>query len=64
MVAVSWAFLLEPTAEGGTLLKSRYRCACSNDLATRLQYGPAIVEPVGFAMDRRMLRGIKQRVES
>lgn len=63
-VAVSWAFLLEPTADGGTLLKSRYRCACSNDVATRLQYGPAIVEPVGFAMDRRMLRGIKQRVES
>jgi hypothetical protein len=63
-VAVSWAFLLEPTADGGTLLKSRYRCACSSDLATRLQYGPAIIEPVGFAMDRRMLRGIKQRVES
>jgi len=62
-VAVSWAFLLEPTADGGTLLKSRYRCACSNDLATRVQYGPSIVEPVGFAMDRRMLRGIQERVE-
>jgi hypothetical protein len=63
-VAVSWAFLLEPTADGGTLLKSRYRCACSDDLATRLQFGPAIIEPVGFAMDRRMLRGIKERVEA
>jgi hypothetical protein len=63
-VAVSWAFLLEPTADGGTLLKSRYRCACSADLATRLQFGPTIVEPVGFAMDRRMLRTMKARAEA
>jgi len=62
-VAVSWSFLLEPAPDGTTVLKSRYRCACSDDLATRLQYGPAIVEPVGFAMDRKMLRGIKQRSE-
>lgn len=63
-VAVSWAFLLEPTSDGGTLLKSRYRCACSADLATRLQFGPAIVEPIGFVMDRGMLRGIKLRAEA
>jgi hypothetical protein len=63
-VAVSWAFLLEPTPDGGTRLLSRYRCACSADLKTRLQFGPAIVEPVGFAMDRRMLLGIKARAEA
>jgi hypothetical protein len=42
---------------------SRYRCATSDDLATRLQFGPTLIEPVGFAMDRRMLRGIKDRAE-
>jgi hypothetical protein len=42
---------------------SRYRCAASGDLSGRLQFGPAIVEPVSFAMDRRMLIGIKQRAE-
>jgi hypothetical protein len=42
---------------------SRYRCATSDDLATRLQFGPTFIESVGFAMDRRMLRGIKERAE-
>jgi hypothetical protein len=41
------------------------RCMAAQkaDLMTRLQFGPAIIEPVGFAMDRRMLIGIKQRAE-
>ena len=40
---------------------SRYRCACSDDLRTRLAMGPALLEPVGLTMDRRMLRGIARR---
>jgi hypothetical protein len=62
-VAVSWLFQLEPLPGGRTRLISRYRCACSGDLATRLAYGPYIAESVGFVMDRRMLLGIKQRAE-
>ena len=62
-VAVTWAFILEPTEADGTRLISRYRCACSSDLATRLAYGPYIAESVGFAMDRRMLLGIQERAE-
>jgi hypothetical protein len=62
-VEVSWAFVLEPLPDGRCRLVSRYRCATSDDLATRLQFGPALVEPVGFAMDRRMLIGIKERAE-
>lgn len=42
---------------------SRYRCATSDDLASRVRFGPVLVEPVGFAMDQRMLIGIKQRAE-
>lgn len=36
----------------------------SSDLQTRLAQGPLLLEPVGFAMDRKMLLGIKERVEA
>jgi hypothetical protein len=60
---VSWLFLVESLGDDRSRLISRYRCATSDDLATRLQLGPTLVEPIGFAMDRRMLLGIKARVE-
>jgi hypothetical protein len=60
----SWLFLVEPIGEGRCRLLSRYRCATSDDLATRLAYGPTVLEPIGFAMDRRMLLGVKARVEA
>jgi hypothetical protein len=62
-VTVSWLFQVEPVDEGRCRLLSRYRADCSDDLATRLRFGPALVEPVGFAMDRRLLLGVKERVE-
>jgi hypothetical protein len=62
-VDVSWLFLVEPLGPDRCRLISRYRCATSPDLATRLTFGPALMEPVGFAMDRRMLLGIKERAE-
>jgi hypothetical protein len=61
---VSWLFYLEPLGTHRSRLISRYRCATSDDLATRLSLGPTLVEPVGFAMDRRMLLGVKERVEA
>lgn len=60
---VSWLFFLEPMGDRRCRFISRYRCACSDDTATRLQMGPALVEPIGFAMDRRMLMGVKERAE-
>jgi hypothetical protein len=62
-IAVSWAFLVEPLGDTRSRLVSRYRVAYSDDLATRLAVGPTLLEPVGFAMDRRMLLGVKERVE-
>ena len=63
-VDVSWLFLVEPTGDGSrSRVVSRYRCATSSDRATRLQFGPALVEPISFAMDRRMLFGIRHRAE-
>jgi hypothetical protein len=61
--AASWLFLVEPLGEKRCRFISRYRAACSEDLATRLAYGPALIEPVAFAMDRRMLLGVKERAE-
>lgn len=62
-VAASWLFLVEETAPGLTRVVSRYRCASSDDLRTRLSFGPALLEPIGSTMDRRMLLGIRGRAE-
>lgn len=62
-VAASWLFFLEALGEARCRVISRYRIACSEDRATRLKFGPALIEPVGFAMDRRMLLGLKKRAE-
>ena len=59
----SWLFLVEPIGEGRSRFISRYRCATSDDLASRLGFGPTLMEPLGFAMDRRMLLGVKARAE-
>jgi hypothetical protein len=59
----SWLFFVEPLGDTRCRVISRFRAACSKDLATRLAFGPTLLEPLGFAMDRRMLLGIKQRAE-
>lgn len=59
----SWLFALDPLPGGRTRLLTRYRVACSSDVATRLALGPALLEPIGFAMDRRLLLGVKERAE-
>jgi hypothetical protein len=61
--AASWLLPVEPLGENRCRFISRYRAACSDDLATRLAFGPTLIEPVGFAMDRRMLLGVKERAE-
>lgn len=65
-VEVTWAFLVEPLAgpTPSTRFVSRYRCATSDDLTTRVEAGRALLEPIGFAMDRRMLLGVKARAEA
>ena len=63
-MAGSWLFFIEPLGERRCRLVSRYRSDCSDDVATRLSSGETLVEPVGFAMDRRMLLEIKSRAES
>jgi len=61
--SVVGAFLVEPLGPSRCRVVSRYRCASSSDLQMRVSLGPTLIEPVGFAMDRRMLLGIKERAE-
>lgn len=60
---VSWLLEIEPLGSERCRVISRQRIACSDDLGTRLSMGKGLLEPVGFAMDRRMLLGLKQRAE-
>ena len=60
---VSWLFLVQPLGDSQSRVVSRYRIAHGRDLRTRLAYGPSLLEPIGFAMDRQMLLGIKERAE-
>jgi hypothetical protein len=62
-VAASWLFLVEPLGSRRSRVVSRYRCASSGDRRTRLLFGPALLEPIGWAMDRRMLLGLRGRAE-
>jgi hypothetical protein len=63
-VAASWLFSVEPAGESRCRLISRFRVDCSDNFSAQLSFGPTLLEPVGFAMDRRMLMGIKQRAET
>jgi hypothetical protein len=60
---MTWLFQVEPLPGKRSRVVSRFRINTSDDIAHRLTYGPAVVEAIGGVMDRRMLRGIKERVE-
>jgi hypothetical protein len=55
----TWQWALRPAPGGGTRLIARQRLAYPD------RFGPMwhIVEPVGFVMERQMLKGIKARAE-
>ena len=63
-VNVSWAFVVERLDASRSRLFSRDRADHAPGLLNELGYGPWLVEPISFVMDRKMLRGIKWRAES
>ncbi|WP_224335748.1 hypothetical protein [Haloprofundus halobius] len=58
----TWAFVLEPIAEGTTRLLVRSRAAPIRSRPGRLLHS-LVYEPVHFLMERKMLLGIKARSE-
>ncbi len=57
----SWAFVLDPVAEGRTRLLARFRVDHRGLPMTAFVTG--VLEPSHFVMERRMLLGIKDRAE-
>jgi hypothetical protein len=57
----TWAFVLEPQADGRTRLLSRNRVTGSGPA---FRVGMALMEPASLVMEQKMLQGIKQRAES
>lgn len=62
-VAASWLLMVEALGADRCRFVSRFRSACSPDLATRLENGPYVAESIGFVMDRKMLLGVRERAE-
>jgi hypothetical protein len=60
---VTWLFLLEPLDEQRCRFVSRYRVVYGHAMRERVMFGPTLLEPIGFEMDRRMLLGVKERAE-
>jgi hypothetical protein len=59
----TWAFQLEPVGEHATRLLSRTRTVYEAK-AGKTTFHRALLEPGQFIMERKMLLGIKERVES
>ena len=58
----TWQWQLRPTPDGrGTRLVTRQRLSYPPSTGTSVMWH--LVEPVGFVMERQMLRGIKRRAE-
>jgi hypothetical protein len=61
--ATTWGFYLVPRDDGTTRLITRYRSDYNPKFANAMMYGPPLVEPISCVMQRKMLLGIRQRVE-
>lgn len=60
----SWGFYLLDAPDGTTRLLERGRGVAGAGLAEKLGFGPALMDPIGFVMSRKMLRTIKELVET
>ena len=58
----SWAFVLEPQDDATTRLIIRFRQRFEKSLSNILVWR-VFTDPIGFWMERKMLQGIKKRVE-
>jgi hypothetical protein len=61
--SVSWGFYLEDAGDQTTRLIERFRLDWNPTLANNVAFG-FFLEPAAFLMERKMLLGIKERVEA
>ncbi len=60
----TWGFYLVPVDALTTRLISRSRTSYLPTTGNKLAWGPLLMEPIGFVMERKMLLGIKRRAET
>ncbi len=60
----TWGFYLKAQDKFTTRLISRTRYDYSGGLSNALMGGPHLIEPISFTMERKMLKVLKQLVES
>jgi hypothetical protein len=60
---VSWTFVVEPRPGARSRVISRFRVHVAPSFVAHLSQGAYLTESIGFVMDRKMLLGIKERVE-
>ena len=60
--AMSWAFVLEPVSGNATRLLIRWRSQIPNAVFD-LVVNKYLLEPIHFTMERKMMLGIRERVE-
>jgi len=61
--STSWGVFVEPDGPAAARVISRQRATYGRGWAAALTFGPWLLEPISFVMDRKMLRGIKARAE-
>jgi hypothetical protein len=59
----TWSFYLLDGADGTTRLLERGRGVAGPGLVEKLEFGPYLMDPVGFVMSKKMLRTIKHLAE-
>jgi hypothetical protein len=59
----TWSFYLLDGAGGKTRLLERGRGVAGPGLVEKLEFGPYLMDPVGFVMSKKMLRTIKRLAE-
>ena len=59
----SWSFYLLDGVNGTTRLLERGRGVSGPGLVEKLEFGPYLMDPVGFVMSRKMLRTIQRLAE-
>jgi len=60
----AWGFYLQPAEDGSTRLLSRTRYSHALGCLNTLMGGTTLIEPISFAMERKMLLVLKQLVEA
>ena len=60
--SVSWAFVLEPASGNATRLLIRWRSHTGSSVRD-LVFNKYLLEPIHFTMERKMMLGIRERVE-